>query len=340
MRLYRIRNYMGRYRLNMEEQASPAPGPHEIVVRVGGLSLNYRDLLMLADEYRGIDPEGLVPVSDAAGVVTAVGDRVSRFQVGSRVMGCFFPSWHEGTPTAAALRDSLGGTVPGVLAEEILLCEEAAVATPEHLSDIEAATLPCAALTAWNGLVTRGGLRAGQTALFQGTGGVSTFGLLFATAFGARPYVTSRSDEKLARARALGAIGTLNYVVQPDWAEEILHRTGSEGVDHILEVGGTRTLPSSIQAIAYGGHIALIGVLAGRGGLRDAINPFPLARKNATLSGVHVGSRADFEAMAAFISAHHIRPVIDRVFPFAEAEEAYAYLKSAAHFGKVAIEVS
>jgi len=339
MRLYRIRNYMGRYRLSMEEQASPVPGPREIVVRVGALSLNYRDLLLLADEFRGIDPEGLVPMSDAAGVVTAVGDRVSRFQVGTRVMGCFFPAWLEGPATAEALHDSLGGTVPGVMAEEILLCEEAAVATPEHLSDVEASTLPCAALTAWNGLVSRGGLRAGQSALFQGTGGVSTFGLLFAVACGARPYVTSRSDEKLARARALGALGTLNYLVQPDWAEEILQRTGGEGVDHILEVGGARTLPSSIEAIAYGGHIALIGVLGGRSTPQEAINPFPLARKNATLSGVHVGSRADFEAMAGFISDRRLHPVIDRVFPFAEAEEAYAYLKSAAHFGKVVIEV-
>lgn len=339
MRLYRIRNYQGRYRLNLEEQASPSPGPGEIVVRVGAISLNYRDLLVLGGEYRGIDPEGLVPTSDAAGVVTAVGKGVARFEVGDRVIGCFFPGWKGGAPSQKRLLDSVGGTVPGFLAEEIVLSEEAAVRTPEHLTDVQACTLPCAGLTAWNGLIQRGHLRAGQTALFLGTGGVSTFGLQFALASGAEAYVTSRSDEKLGRARALGAIGTINYVSHPDWDEEILRLTGGHGVDHILEVGGNKTLPCSIRAIAYGGHIALIGFLAGRGTLNDEVNPFPLARKNATLSGVFVGSRADFEAMNAFISDNTIHPIIDRVFAFHHAEEAYHHLKSAAHFGKVVIEL-
>lgn len=338
MKLYRIRKHAGVYQLNLEDQAVLfRPGPGQIAVRVGAVSLNYRDLLILSGRYGRLDPEGLIPTSDAAGVVIAVGEGVERFKEGDRVASCFFQDWSHGPATAHTAKSALGGPLHGVLAEEILLSEEGAVHVPLHLNDLEACTLPCAALTAWNALFTRGHLQPGQSALFLGTGGVSIFGLQFAVAAGARTYITSRSDEKLHRAIALGAEHLINAFTHPDWEEEVASFSGGKGVDHILEVGGAGTLSRAIKALSFNGHIALIGVLAGVG---SVVDPFPLAHKNATLSGISVGSREHFEAMNTFISAHRIHPVIDRVFPFTEAREAYAYLKRAEHFGKVVIQVA
>ncbi len=334
MKLYRIRGRDGGFYLNLEHQSPPQPGPGQIAVRVKAVSLNYRDLLVLRGGYGGGSPEGLIPCSDAAGEVVEVGEGVTRFRTGDRVTSCFFQDWIGGPASAEAARSALGGAAPGVLAAEVLLQEEGAVFTPAHLTDIEAATLPCAAVTAWNGLVTRGRVRAGQTVLLLGTGGVSIFGLQFATACGAAAIVTSSHDEKRARARALGAWETLNYRATPEWHKEVLRLTGGRGADQILEVGGVGTLPQSLRALAFNGHIALIGLLASRG---DGVDPFPLAMKNGTMSGIFVGSREDFEAMNALISGHGIRPVVDRVFAFGEAERAFRYLESAAHFGKVVI---
>jgi len=335
MRLYRIRKHEGVFRLNLEHQSPLPPGPGQIAVRVGAVSLNYRDLLVLRGKYGG-DPEGLVPVSDAAGEIIAIGEGVTRFKVGDRVASCFFQNWEDGPASAEAGKSALGGAIHGVLAEEILLSEEGAIPVPAHLSDAEAATLPCAGVTAWNGLFTRGKLHPGQTVLLLGTGGVSIFGLQFAVAAGAHVIVTSSSDEKLVRAKELGAAGLLNYRTHPEWDEEVLRLTQNRGVDQVLEVGGVGTLARSLDSLNYNGHIALIGVLTGIGG--PGVNPFPLAMKNGTLSGIYVGSRKNFETMNTFIIRHRIHPVIDRVFPFDEAPEAYRYLESAAHFGKVVIE--
>ena len=314
--------------LRVEERPQPQPGQNQIVVRVRATSLNYRDLAMARGAY-GKLPE-IVPLSDGAGEVAAVGAGVTRLRVGDRVVGIFFQKWITGPPTHDTLRSSLGGDLPGMLAEYVCLDEAGTVKLPELLSFEEAACLPCAAVTAWNALVTRGRLQAGQTVLTMGTGGVSLFALQFAKLLGARVVVTSSSDAKLARARELGADETINYRTNPDW-EKV-----AKGADHVIELGGPGTLEKSISAAAVGGHIALIGVLAG---FEFKGNPFVLARKNVTLSGIYVGSREQFEAMNEFISRHRVRPVMDRTFEFSETAAAYRHLESGAHFGKVVIRV-
>lgn len=334
MQLYRLRRRNGSLHLNPEQQAAPAPGIREIAVRVTAASLNYRDLLILEERYGG-DAEGVIPVSDGVGEVIGVGEGVTRFKVGDRVAGCFFQHWSSGLPSDRGARSALGGSLPGVLAEEVCFCEEGAVHVPDFLTDEEAATLPCAGVTAWNSLFTRGALHEGQSVLLMGTGGVSLFGLQFAAAAGARTIITSSSNEKLDRARSLGAQETINYRTHPDWDEEVLRLTEGRGVDQIIEVGGSGTLERSLQAVAHGGHIALVGVLAGSVG----VDPFPLALRNGTISGIYVGSREHFETMNAFIEKHQIRPVVDQVFSFGDAARAYDYLASGAHFGKVVIRV-
>jgi NADPH:quinone reductase-like Zn-dependent oxidoreductase len=277
-----------------------------------------------------------VPVSDGAGEVLEVGEGVSEFKRGDRVAGCFFQNWPGGKATWDVAHSALGGAIDGVLAEEVVLSETGAVLIPEHLGYEEAATLPCAGLTAWNGLVTRGNMVQGQTVLLLGTGGVSIFGLQFAVAAGAKAVITSSHDEKLGHAKKLGAIGVVNYKTTPDWHKEVLKLTENRGVDQVLEVGGVGTLEKSMKSLNINGHIALIGVLAGSGA---QVNPFPLALKNATMSGIYVGSREDFLLMNAFIAEHKLKPVIDRTFDFAHALDAYRYLESGAHFGKVVITV-
>jgi len=336
MNLYRIRKVAEAYRLNLEESPAPVPGPGQISVRVRAVSLNYRDLIVLGGQYGKVSPEGIVPLSDGAGEVIAVGEGVTQFKTGDRVAGCFFQDWEKGPASWEIAHSALGGAIDGMLAEEVLLAEKGAVHVPEHLSYEQAATLPCAALTAWNGLFTRGQMRPDQTALFLGTGGVSIFGLQFAAAFGARAIITSSSDEKLERAKALYACGVVNYRAHPDWHKEVLDLTGKRGVDHVLEVGGAGTLERSMKVMNVSGHIALIGILAGPA---SAVDVFPLALKNATMSGIYVGSKENFEAMNAFITRHHIKPVVDRVFPFTEAADAYDYLASGSHFGKVVIRI-
>ncbi len=334
MQLYRLRRRNGVLHLNREQQASPTPGVREVAVRITAASLNYRDLLILGERYGG-DAEGVIPLSDGVGVVTAVGGGVTRFKVGDRVAGCFFQHWSSGNPTEHGSRSALGGQLPGVLAEEVCLCEEGVIHFPDFLTDEEASTLPCAALTAWNSLFTRGALHNQQSVLLMGTGGVSLFGLQFAVAAGARTIITSSSNAKLDRARSLGANETINYRTHPEWDAEVLKLTNGQGVDQIIEVGGSGTLERSLQALNYGGHIGLVGVLAGQ----SSVDPFPLALRNGTISGIYVGSREQFEAMNHFIDKHQIHPVVDRVFSFADAPRAYEYLASGKHFGKVVIRV-
>lgn len=313
-----------------------APGPNEVLVRVRAASLNRRDLGVRAGTYPVGAREMLVPLSDGAGEVVATGSDVTRCRVGDRVAATFFQRWLAGRPGPQVMGSALGGAIDGMLAQYVTLHEDGLVAVPAHLSFEQAATLPCAAVTAWSGLVTRGRMQPGDHVLLQGTGGVSIFGLQFAIAAGARAYVTSSSDAKLRRARELGATGTVNYRDQPEWGTALHELTGGTGAHQILEVGGAGTLPQSLVAVAAGGHIALIGGLAGFGGEIPAV---ALIGRNASVTGITVGSRADFEAMNDFISRHHIEPVVDRVFEFAEAAAAYDYMDSGSHFGKIVIRV-
>lgn len=314
----------------------PSIGPREVLLRVKAASLNYRDLLILDGRYGGIE-DGRVPFSDAAGAVLATGSEVSRWKQGDRVMPIFFQRWLSGFYRSAYGPSALGGEREGVLAELIAVPEEALVAVPAHLSFEEAATLPCAAVTAWHALFERGRrLQAGDTLLVQGTGGVALFGLQFAVAVGARAIVISSSDAKLERARALGAWATINYRERPAWDLEIKRLTQGEGVQHILELGGPQTFERSLNSLAAGGQIAQIGVLTGFGGQP---NLAPLQRLNGSIVGIAVGSAEHFGALNEFLVAHRLRPVIDRVFELEAVEEAYAYLESGRHFGKLVIRL-
>jgi NADPH:quinone reductase-like Zn-dependent oxidoreductase len=311
-----------------------APGAGEVLLRVRASSLNRRDVMIRKGFYPVGAKDALVPLSDGAGEVVATGPGVTRFKEGDRAAAIFFQRWISGRPSAETAPSALGGALDGMLAEYVTLSQEGLVPVPAHLSLEDAASLPCAAVTAWHGLVSRGHMRAGDTVLLQGTGGVSVFGLQFAAAAGARPVITSSSDTKLQRAKQLGAVATINYKANPEWAASVREATGGVGAHHILEVGGAGTLAQSLAAVAPGGHIAIIGGLTGFGG---DIPAAALVGRNAGVTGIFVGSRADFEAMNAFMTQHGIRPVIDRVFPFAEADAAYTHMDAGSHFGKVVI---
>jgi NADPH:quinone reductase-like Zn-dependent oxidoreductase len=335
MKVYEIRDGFGLDALRLADRPKPEPGRGEVVLHVRACSLNYRDLLVVKGVYNPKLNLPRVPCSDAVGEVVAAGPDVSRVKVGQRVAGLFMPGWIEGDLTDAKGRTALGGSVDGLLAEYALLPEESVVAVPDHLTDEEAATLPCAAVTAWNGLVTAGGVRPGDTVLVQGTGGVSLFALQFARLAGARVIATSSSEEKLARVKALGASDGINYRANPEWGEAVRQLTRGRGVDHIIEVGGAGTLAQSLRAVRTGGHIALIGVLSGYG----QFNPLPILMKGVRVTGIYVGSRDMFEAMNRAIALHQLRPVVDRVFDFAQAVEAFRHMESAAHFGKIVVRM-
>lgn len=315
------------------DRPDPTPGPGEVLVRVRAVSLNYRDLMMVCGQYNPKLPFPRVPCSDAAGEVVAVGPDVSSVKPGDRVASCFFQDWDDGPITDAAARSALGGELDGVLAERVVLKEFGVIPIPARLSFEAAATLPCAALTAWNALTTNYDV-AGKTVLILGTGGVSIFALQFAHAKGAKVLATSGSDGKLARVLALGAAAGVNYKTTPDW-DKWAKAESNGGVDLVVEVGGAGTLDKSVKALKPGGTIALIGVLAGGTGF----NPLPLMMKSGTLRGIFVGSRAMFRAMNRFVEDTRLDPVVDRVFPFADAPAAYQHLAAAGHFGKVVIAV-
>jgi NADPH:quinone reductase-like Zn-dependent oxidoreductase len=323
--------------LVLKQVPRPAVGARDVLVHVKAVSLNHRDLNILQRDY---DPEspvaGGIPLSDGAGEVITVGEEVTRFQVGDRVAGTFFERWVEGPPSAEALASDRGGNPGGMLSEFIVTHEDGLVSIPDHLSYEEAATLPCAALTAWVGLFKRGRLQPGQFVLLEGTGGVSVFGLVFAAAAGAKPIITRSSDDKLQRAKELGAFGTVNYRSNPEWQQAVRELTGGHGVDQVLDVGGRDTLAKALEALAYGGHVALIGGLSGYG---SDLPTDSLMWINATASGVYVGSREDFEAMNAFLSEHRIRPVIDRVFAFEDAPAAFDYMQGGGFLGKIVIRL-
>ena len=335
MKVFEINQPSGVDSLTLAERPDPRPGHGQVLVKIKAASLNYRDLLVVKGAYSRNLPPGLVPCSDGAGEVAEVGEGVTRVKPGDRVAGIFMQTWISGELDERKARSALGGAIDGVLAEYVLFDEDGLVGIPEHLSYEEGATLPCAAVTAWNGLITSGGLKPGDTVLVLGTGGVSIFALQFAKISGARVIATSSSDDKLKRVKELGASDVINYKSVPDWEKKVLEITARRGVDHVVEVGGAGTLPKSLRAVRMGGHISLIGVLTGAG----EANPLPAVMKNIQIQGIYVGSREMFEAMNSAISCNQLHPVIDRVFSFEESKEAFGYMESGAHFGKVVIRL-
>jgi NADPH:quinone reductase-like Zn-dependent oxidoreductase len=333
MKAIELQNAFGIDNLNGTERPDPKPGPYQVTVRMRAWSLNYRDLMVVKGLYNPKLRFPLIPLSDGAGEVAAVGEGVTRVKAGDRVAGCFMPGWVAGELTEAKAKTSLGGGNNGVLAEYCLFHEDGVVHFPAHLSFEEAATLPCAAVTAWNALIGTGGLKAGDTVLTQGTGGVSLFALQFARLAGARVIITSSHDEKLSRALKMGASDGVNYKTTPDWDKKVRELTGEVGVDHVVELGGAGTLGRSLKAVRTGGHIALIGVLSGGG----EVNPMPILMKNVRVQGIYVGSREMFEAMNRAVALHQLKPVIDRVFPFSEVRQAFRHMEGAGHFGKICI---
>ncbi|MBR1272009.1 NAD(P)-dependent alcohol dehydrogenase [Bradyrhizobium sp. AUGA SZCCT0222] len=318
--------------LELVDRPEPEPGPGQVVVRMRAASLNYRDLITVQGQ-GGAYRLPLIPFSDGAGEIVAVGPGVSRVSVGNRVCPMFFQSWFDGGPSASGRRLALGGTRPGVLQELLLLDAEGVTRIPDHLSFAEAATLPCAALTAWRALFDEARLRPGQTVLVQGTGGVSIFALQFAKLAGATVIVTSSSDEKLERAKALGADHTINYRAVAEWGKAAADWAGG-GVDHIVEVGGKDTFQQSLEAARVGGTILVIGVLSG---LSQQVSIPTLFSKNLHVIGLSVGSRRMFENMASAIGQNRLKPVIDRTLGFTEVPDALRLMQQAGHFGKITI---
>ena len=333
MRAYRLQA-AGIDGLAEVELPMPKPGPRQVLVKVAACSLNFRDLAIALGTYRMPTKPDLVPLSDGAGEVIEIGPGVTRVKAGDRLAGCFFQRWFGGPPAADTHVSALGGGLDGMLAQYVVLEQDGVVALPAHLTFEEAATLPCAAVTAWHALAEHARIVAGEIVLVQGTGGVSIFALQLARLMGARVIVTSSSDEKLARAKALGAAHGVNYKATPEWDKAVVELTGG-GVDHVVEVGGPGTLARSLRAIRVGGKITLIGVLAGAA----EINPMLIFSRRANVQGISVGSTQMFEAMNRAIAASGLKPIIDKVFAFGEAPAAYRHLQSAQHFGKVVIRV-
>jgi NADPH:quinone reductase-like Zn-dependent oxidoreductase len=336
MKAWELQNSFGIDSLALVERPQPRPGPGQVLVRVRACSLNYRDLMMVKGLYNPKLKLPITPLSDGAGEVAEVGEGVTRVKLGDRVAGAFMQKWVGGELTDEKARSALGGGGPGMLAEQVVLDAEGVVHVPAHLSHEEAPTLPCAAVTAWHALVSAGHVKAGDTVLVQGTGGVSLFALQFARLSGARVLATSSSDQKLQRVRELGASDTINYKTTPDWDKRARELTGGAGVSHVVEVGGAGTLERSLRAVGLGGRVSLIGVLSG---VNSELDIRPVLMKGVCVQGIYVGSREMFEAMNRAIALHQLRPVVDRVLPFAEAKEALRYLESGAHFGKIVIRV-
>ncbi len=335
MRLYELTGE-GLDALQAVERPSPRPGPGQVLVRMRAATLNYRDLMIASGRYgRGPLKRPLVPLSDGAGEVLAVGPGVRGLAPGDRVASSFFQRWVDGPYDPEKGTSALGGAIDGVLAEEVVLEEGGAVKLPAGLSFEEGATLPCAGVTAWVGLVVNGGLRAGQTVLAMGTGGVSIFALQIARMKGARVILTSSRDDKLARGRTVGADETINYRTTPAWDASARALTGGAGVDHILEVGGAATLPISLRALRDGGHLSLVGLLSG-----DRADPEAARNERGIrVDSVYVGSARHLADLAAAFAAAGIRPVVDQVFPLERAADAYRALERGEHFGKVVIQI-
>ncbi len=332
MKTWQVRAF-GLDNLVLAERPIPELGRDQVLVKVRAVSLNYRDLLVVLGRYNPKMALPRIPCSDGAGEVVAVGEGVTRVKAGERVMGIFMQNWIDGAPDAAKQRGALGGDVDGMLAEYVVLDKNGVVAVPEHLSFEEAATLPCAAVTAWNAVV-HAGIHAGDTVVIQGTGGVSIFALQFAKMLGARVLGTSSSDEKLARAEELGLDAGLNYKKQEDWAKWVLEQTEGRGADLVVEVGGAGTFAQSLKSVRIGGRISQIGILAQSS---EPMQIGPLLHKQIQLRGIYVGSRADFEEMNRAITQHKLKPQVGQLFTFENALSALQVMEKASHCGKIVI---
>ena len=336
MKAFEIKTYGDPSGLSLADRSSPSPGPGQALVRIRAVSLNYRDLLVVRGQYDRNPQLGRIPCSDGAGEVVVIGAGVSQFKPGDRVVGCFFQAWIGGRFKAEYHRSALGGAIDGVLAEEVVFEENGLLHLPEIDSFEEGATFPCAALTAWQSLFVRGRLTGRRVGFIAWDWGCSIFGLRFAKAAGAKAIVTSSSPEKLKRARDLGADEVINYRLTPEWGKEAARLSGVDGVDHVIEVGGAGTFQQSVRASRFHGNIGLIGILSGRDAATEI---FSIVPKGLNVFGIYVGSPMMFEEMNRALLQNRLRPVIDRVFPFAEAPDAFRYLESGAHFGKVVIAV-
>lgn len=336
MRVWELRRAFRLDALEAGSRPDPEPGPGEVVLQMRAASLNYRDLLVVRGAYGARNRLPLIPVSDGVGEVIAIGPGTTRVAVGDRVCPMFFPDWQGGPATPARFAAALGGPLDGVLCERMRVPATSVAKVPAHLSDVEAATLPCAALTAWSALFGEGAVKAGDTVLVQGTGGVAIFALQFAKLAGARVILLSSSDEKLDRGRALGADEGINYRRVADWDRRVKDLTDGEGCDHVIELGGGETLEKSVRASRIGGTLSLIGVLSGA----TAAVPLPLiVMRYLRLQGITVGSRDGFEAMARAIALSRLRPVVDRVFPFDQVPAAFAAFDAEKPFGKLCIRI-
>ncbi|MBV8897706.1 MAG: NAD(P)-dependent alcohol dehydrogenase [Acidobacteriaceae bacterium] len=334
MKQFEIREF-GIDQLALVDHEKPTPGFGQALVRMTAASLNYRDLMLVEGKYNPKLKRPMVPVSDGAGVVEEIGPGVTRFKPGDRVVASFMQTWIEGGITREKGASALGGAIDGVLREYCIFSAEGLIHSPATLLHEEVAALPCAAVTAWHALFENQPTKPGETVLLQGTGGVSIFALQFAKAAGLRTIITSSSDEKLQRAHLLGASEGINYKTKPKWEEEARAMTSGEGVDHVIELGGSETLPKSLRAVRVGGTISVIGVLSG---VEPAVSPTSILMNSVRVQGIYVGSRAMFERMNRAVEFHRIKPVIDRVFPWTDYKEALRYMQSQQHFGKICLK--
>ena len=333
MKAFEVQEF-GIENLVLVDREMPRPGVGEVLVRLTAASLNYRDYMVVKGVYNPKLKRPIVPLSDGAGIVEEIGSGVSRFKKGDRVAPCFMQKWIDGRVTREKGASALGGGIDGVLRQFAVFSEDGLVRAPELLNDEEVATLPCAALTAWHALFENDPPIPGTSVLIQGTGGVSIFALQFAHATGLRTIVTSSSDEKLARVKKLGADETINYRATPNWDEEARKLTNGEGVDHVVEVGGSGTMPRSLRAVRMQGMISVIGALSGA---EATISPIGILMNALRVQGIYVGSRAMFERMNRAIEFHRIRPMIDRVFEWTQIKDALRYMESQQHFGKICL---
>ncbi len=335
MKTYEI-NEFGIENLTLTERDEPKPAANEVLVKFHAFSLNYRDLMMVKGLYNPKLKTPLVPFSDGAGEVVEIGENVTKFKVGDRVMPIFMQGWIDGGVDSEKRKTALGGDLDGVLREFGTFDENGVVCIPEHFSYDEAATLPCAAVTAYNALFESGRMKSNDSILLQGTGGVSIFALQMASVLGTKIIITSSSDEKLEKAKDLGATDLINYKNREDWDKAVLELTEKQGVDHIVEVGGAGTMAKSLNAVKVGGNIAVIGILSGNG----EINPVHILMKAVKLQGIFVGSRQMFEAMNQMFTQHkHLKPIIDKTFDLGEVKEALKYMESGSHFGKIVVKI-
>ncbi|MEV5030724.1 zinc-dependent alcohol dehydrogenase family protein [Paenibacillus sp. LPE1-1-1.1] len=337
MKVYAIQDGFGLDHVRPLEKQIPVPGTGELLIKMRAVSLNSRDLGVIDGFYNPHLKLPFIPVSDGVGEVVGLGENVTRFKLGQRVSGIFTQSWISGEPTQEGWVSTLGNPLDGLLAEYVVLPEQGLVHVPDHLSDEEAATLACAGVTAWHAVVEEGKVKSGDTVLVQGTGGVSLFALQFAKLHGANVILTSSSDDKLERAKALGADQVINYKKTPEWDKAVLELTDGRGADLVVDLGGAATLNRSLQALRVGGQISIIGILSGA-----SVENFDIIAailRKARLQAINVGSRDMFESMNSAIAQNALHPVIDRVFPFEQSVDALRYLSKGTHFGKVCISL-